>query len=64
MLTCVMIDAFSCFAVHDAKGNIVFTLRRYGAVHDEDRNASLTSTIIEDDLAIFATDITDFQVLV
>lgn len=59
-----MVDAFSCFAVHDAKGNIVFTLRRYGAVHNEDRNASLASTIIEDNLTIVVTDIADFQVLI
>ena len=61
MLTCVMIDTFSSFAVYNMKRNILFAFRRYGVVDDKDRNASLTTSLVEDDLAIVAPKVTDLH---
>ena len=62
ILTCIVIDAFSCFAIHDTKGNIVFTFRRYSVAYNKDRDTSLTTSVIENYLAIVAIGVSDPQV--
>ena len=57
-----MIDTLSCFAVYDTEGNILFAFRRHSTVHDKYRNASLTTSIVENDLATVVVDVTDLQV--